>query len=89
MPRHTDTPMDSLIEKLTGYQKAPISELKKLQPTIVLLAEEVLIDEEGQPNREAISLLRKNGFDACATKIRQGSWEGGQIETRNGYISFG
>ncbi len=89
MSRRNGTQMDDLIERLVDYQKAPVSELKNLQPSIVLLAEEILIDDEGQPNREAISLLRKNGFDAVAGSMDRGSWLSGLIQTRVGSISFG
>lgn len=80
---------DRLIGCLTEYQLAPVSQLKHLQPTIVLLAEDTLLTEEGRPNREAISRIRRKGFDAVAERLNGTRWEGGMITTSNGSISFG
>jgi len=85
---HKD-PLGDLVEQLRTYQQSPITALKMLQPEIIYLAEEVLIDGEGQPNRDAIAMLRKHGFDVGPHATEKGDWLQGAIQTRNGLILFG
>ena len=89
MHRNTSPQLDSLIEKLQEYQRAPSTALSDAQSSIILLAEENLVDEDGQPIRTAIARLRQAGFDVVAKAIHGSSWVGPLIKTRNGSISFG
>ena len=89
--------MDSLINALNALEASTlpdsddvINNMNTPEITIILcLAEQVLIDEQGRCNWDAIDELMRHGFPVYAGDQDRFGWLTGCIETTKGVIVYG